>query len=194
MVNLATKKNLLFVLFLNLVLDVNAQDLINQNTAPIALHEKKTSAVSFPVESKVSGQKPEEVLSSKVAYITFVPKDEIDSKEFEKALRYYIPSKCTESKLVMEEVYHDTEGSEKLDIVIFDGRDSEQKRKASQVKTPTVPWDPTYDTTAGYETIDAKLQDLARALNPECLPAKFHFLYVGSKRYNEIRYGDKVWE
>lgn len=179
---------------------VSAQDLINESTAPVEVHEKKTSSVSFPkniyIPSKPNSEDQEagNELSSSTSYMLFVPRDEINDPSFKKALVYELPPTCREAKTEMNEVFHHTEGTENLDILVYNSSDVSQADKIKKYDKVSVPWDPSYDPTEGQETKDARFQDLIRVLNPECLPARYRFVYVGSKRYNEIRYGLKAFE
>lgn len=180
--------------------DAYAQDLINESTAPVEVHEKKTSSVSFPkntyITSKANTEDQEagNELSSSTSYMLFVPRDEINDPSFKKALVYELPPVCRESKTVMDEVFHHTEGTENLDILVYNSSDASQADRVKKYNKVSVPWDPSYDPTEGQETKDARFQDLIRVLNPECLPARYRFVYVGSKRYNEMRYGLKAFE
>lgn len=178
-----------------------AQDLLF-DSANIAMHKRKVSSHNFSISSPASNSiisfddvKIKNPFSKKMAIIVFAPKDPGLSKQIEKSLLYSIPNLCSESRVVLDEVYHHTEGSEKLDLLIYNPSDSAQAKKAREMRNiPLAPWDPTYDPSAGYDSVDAKIQDLARVMNPSCLPARIKFIYVGSKRYKETRYGEKVWE
>ncbi len=159
-----------------------AQDLLFENTVPVGAHKIKVSSVAF---DKGRGNS---------AYILFTPKDSALSDEDRAALIYSVPDNCTKNIIVMDEVFHHTEGSEALDLTIYNSDEDGQVDQAKKVRTAKVSWDPTYDISAGYDNVDAKMQDLARAMNPICLPARYRFVYVGSQRYREVRYGDKAWD
>lgn len=192
--------NILLLILFSCANNAFSQNLLYENVAPVAAHERRVSSHVFPKSgatlssNSLDSKGSQNVLSQVISYVVFTPSDPETYEKDKAAILYSMPDKCTESKVVMDEVFHHTEGSEKLDLLIYDMRDPEQVRKAKNFNTATTPWDPTYDMSAGYETIDAKMQDLARVMAPNCLPARYRFVYVGSKRYNEIRYGDKAWE
>lgn len=190
----------LFIVIFFFVSPVYAQDFLHESTAPVAVHEKKTSAVSFPTQRYIPAavsDKDQEVsasLSSTTSYILFIPREQSEDPYFKKALQYTLPITCKDSKVEMQEVFHHTEGTDALDILIYNAKDTSQSAAAARFSKIRIPWDPSYDPSEGQETSDARFQDLIRILDPECLPARFKFVYVGSKRYNEIKYGSKAFE
>lgn len=168
-----------------------AQDYLLEDTAEIASHKRKSSHVNFQKNKDASSD------FSKATIIGYLfkpgandPYRGIDDQ----ILNYQGLSKCTESKVILDEVFHHTEGSEAIDFILYDYKDSSQVSKTKGQKRAIIPWDPNYDPGAGHMTVDARLQDLARTMNPQCLPSSFRFIYSGSKRYLETKTGDKAWE
>ncbi len=197
-----THTKLLFVVLAGVCFLVNipfvfAIDYLFENSAPVAQHNKKRSSVTFPVSSEtpLKNKNPESGLQEMVMGVFFVPLGTTEEQKIDKeALGYNAIERCSKSSVELDEVYHDTPGSEALNLVIYDPRYSSENRKAGKYDGVAVPWDPLYDVSAGSLTVDAQMQDLARVLAPDCLPARFRFVYIGSKRYQEIRYGEKAWE
>ena len=164
-----------------------AQDYLLDSDLTIASHKRKSSPVSF---QKANAENK----STVIGYI-FRPGDHDPYKGMDdKILIYNGLPECKESKVDLEEVFQHSEGSEAIDFILYDYKSSAQSKKAQDQSRVTVPWDPSYDPSAGYMTVDAKMQDLARVMAPECLPTSFRYIYVGSKRYREAKTGDKAWE
>lgn len=164
-----------------------AQDYLFDSDTEIASHKRQASSHSFQKESPGEG-------STFVGYL-FKPGDNDPYKDLDdKILIYNGLPKCEESKVILDEVFQHSEGSEAIDFIVYDYKDSAQAKLASTGKRVTIPWDPNYDTGAGHMTVDAKMQDLARVMNPGCLPTSFRYIYSGSKRYLEAKTGKKAWE
>ncbi len=160
-----------------------------ENLGNIALHEKRSTSINFPLTSE------KQTTENLNIGIIFKPGANDPYPDLDDKVENFIAlPKCITAKTELDEVFHDTPGSESLDTIIYDPRIMKEQKLASSQKVATIPWDPNYDTSAGHESADAKLQDLARVLNPRCLPARFSFTYSGSKRYQKIQYGDKAWE
>ncbi|HMO16597.1 MAG TPA: hypothetical protein PKA63_02215 [Oligoflexia bacterium] len=175
--------------------NVQAQDYLFESTAPVASHKRKSSGVNFPTSEILSKNPTEQDFKKLTLSILYQPSvmDEL-SKVDKEALQYEALDSCKKDEVELDEVFHHTEGSEAIDILVYDPRYKEEINNAKKFKGVSVPWDPLYDPSMGSDTVDARMQDLARAMNPECLPARFRFVYLGSKRYQEIRYGKKAWE
>lgn len=168
-----------------------AADYLFSNTAPIAVHKKKNSSVSFPKEII----KKDSNAQNRIYGIVFYPQlSEKEAKIDKEAMSYNALPLCKEHIVKIEEVFHNTEGSEEIDILIYDPRYSSQIKKAKNYKNVSVAWNPLYDFSEGTESVDGFYQELSRVMNPDCLPARFRFVYIGSRRYQEIRYGNKAWE
>jgi len=168
-----------------------AQDYLFESDLDIASHKRKSSHVSFQSGSS----SPEDFQKNPVIGYLFKPGANDPYKGIDdQILLYQSLPKCTEGKVELDEVFHHSEGSEAIDFIVYDYKDSSQANKANSQSRVTIPWDPHYDPSAGHMTIDAKMQDLARVMAPECLPSSFRYIYSGSKRYREAKTGEKAWE
>lgn len=96
---------------------------------------------------------------------------------------------CAKSQVRMIETRHYTPGTEQLDILYYDEKDETTREAAAKYsgkkivyleKIPINPENP--------DEID-DWQLLARRLKLRCLPTRFHFIEVGSRRYMEFREG-----
>lgn len=180
-----------------------ATDYLFSNTAPVAVHKKRTSRHTFPrspaipssASKKITMEESMSLYESLSFAIVFHARISENEAEIDKeALAYHAIDSCKESKIELDEVFHHTDGSEAFDILIYDPRFTEQRQQAAKYKNVKVAWDPLYDMSMNSDTVDAHFQEMARVMTPDCLPARFRFLYIGSKRYQEIRYGQKAWE
>ena len=184
------------LIFMSFSSSAEGVDYLFENTAPIASHNRKKSAVVFPRSSSqiYNEDAHDSYVDNTVMGILYMPFSSEDESIDKEALNYISIEPCKESEVKLDEVYHHTPGSEALDVLVYDPRFRSELRNAQRYSGVSVPWDPLYGASLGSETIDARMQDLARVLNPDCLPARFRFVYIGSKRYQEIRYGKKAWE
>jgi hypothetical protein len=179
------------------VQSVGAVDYLFEHTAPVAQHNRKKSPVVFPLSGTATARADElESQMEKMVFGVFFipPVTQEQSKVDKEALTYHAIDACRKDEVELDEVYHDTPGSEAVDLVIYDPRYRSEINSARKYSGVSVPWDPLYDISSESQSIDAHMQDLARVLSPDCLPARFRFVYIGSKRYQEIRYGKKAWE
>ena len=163
----------------------NAQEFLLDADVPIAEHNRRTSSHQLlPQNSK------EQELAWAISFRAsiFEPPDENQRA----ALNYRHIPLCSEARTDVEPVYQDTPGSEYLDLVIYSAEDSVQNSQAQAHQGKTLAYDPLLKPDPRTGRVDP-LQEFGRMLNPECLPMRFRFVYVGSKRYQEIRYGEDVW-
>jgi hypothetical protein len=185
---LMQKLKYLFLACTLLKLDYSySQDYLFESDAEIASHKRQASSYTF--------QRGNNNPNSPVIGYLFKPGENDPYKGIDdKILVYHGLPLCDESKVGLDEVFHHSEGSEAIDFIVYDYRDPKQAKLAASQKRTTIPWDPNYDPSAGHMTVDAKLQDLARVMAPECLPTSFKYIYSGSKRYREAKTGTKAWE
>ncbi len=174
------------------ITNVLAQDYLFDTDLEIASHKRKASSVNF---STSSGTTPEEIQKNTVIGYLFKPGDNDPYEGMDEMIMLYhnLPT-CSEDKVILNEVFHHTEGSEAIDFIVYNYQDSSQSKLAKSQERVVVPWDPNYDPSAGYTSMDAQFQDLARVMSPDCLPTSFRYIYSGSKRYREARTGSKAWE
>lgn len=123
------------------------------------------------------------------------PKARTDSPmgEFEKVLlRQRDVPPCTKPNVRLEEVHDFTPGSEKLDVMFYEKKNSEQQARANAWTSTKVAYDPLLFTRKDTGKPDF-WQFFAHRLELECLPTRFRFVNIGSKRYMEFREGEKAW-
>ena len=162
-----------------------AQEFLIDADVPIAEHNRRSSANLL-----LSQNSKEQDLAWAISFRAsiFEPPDENQRA----ALNYQHVPLCTEARTHIEPVYQDTPGSEYLDLVIYSAEDSIQRNQAQAHQGKTLAYDPLLKPDPLTGRVNP-LQEFGRMLNPECLPMRFRFVYVGSKRYQEIRYGGDVW-
>lgn len=199
-----TPQKIIFLLSLVILFEaspLNAQDYLYENSAPVEVHKRKSSPVSFPrttFNQQISkGKEIDFSALSKSFVLSLFYQPDINqelSKIDKEALQYSTLDSCRESEVDMKEVFYHTPGTEALDVLVYDPRSSKHLSQIRKYKGVKVAWDPLYDPSMGSETADARLQDIIRVISPKCLPVRYRFVYIGSKRYRELKYGDKAWE
>lgn len=100
---------------------------------------------------------------------------------------------CEKSGRRLHEVSDHTPGSEKLDVLYYRGDDPGQQKKAEAYEGLKSVYDPNLWIRTDTNRPDV-WQLLARSAKIECLPTRFHFVYIGSKRYMEFREGEAAFE
>jgi hypothetical protein len=179
---------LIIILLIGYSAAVDATDYLFENTAPVEVHKKKNSRYTFSSDHKAA----ESIVESESFAILYMP--QVQSGRIDKeALAFQSISPCMTDEVKLDEVFHHTDGTDNFDVLIYDPRFLQEKKRAKNYSGVKVPWDPLFDATDNDGSEEGFFQDLARLLKPECLPARFRFVYIGSKRYMEIRYGKKVW-
>lgn len=105
---------------------------------------------------------------------------------------YDILPECTARTVSRDEVYSNTYGTDLLDIVYYDGQENDQSAKAERWPGVAVPF--LQGAAANPYVSTDRIQWFARIIGLRCLPTRFHFVNVESKRYIELREGDAAWE
>lgn len=102
-------------------------------------------------------------------------------------------SHCMDSGAKLREVHHHTPGSDQYDVLFFDAANETQAARAARYSKRAIAYQPALinDPAAGGPD---QWQVIARMAQIPCLPARFHFTYIDSKRFISIRTGEKAWE
>lgn len=163
---------------------VAAEESEAQDRSHIARHEKRKSAVVF-------GSRTNDLPRNAVLF--YMKKTEAEKFREEHFISFDDLPRCSESKIILDEVFEHTEYSEKLDILYYDPDDSEQVKQARSYAGNLVPFTRFLYLNPETQSTDF-FQSFARMINISCLPTRFRFTYVGNKRYAEFRLGAKAWE
>ncbi len=99
---------------------------------------------------------------------------------------------CAKPNVRLEEVHDFTPGSERLDAVFYDKKNSEQQAQAKAWSGIKVAYEPLLFTRKDTGKPDF-WQFFAHRLELECLPTRFRFVNIASKRYMEFREGERAW-
>lgn len=100
---------------------------------------------------------------------------------------------CTEAKIRLEEVFNHSEESDKFDMLFYNPYSPEQNRRANEWPGNVTGYEPKLYMEKEERRPDF-WQDFARLVKLSCLPTRFRFTYVGSRRYREFREGERAWE
>lgn len=111
----------------------------------------------------------------------------------EQLLHYEELPNCSESKTSLEEVFQLTPGSDAFDVLYYSADDKEQRKKARGYFAYAVAYNSALIADPDTNIPD-QIQEFARFIGIECLPTRFRFTFIGSRRYMEFRTGDKAWE
>ena len=100
---------------------------------------------------------------------------------------------CTEPKVRLEEVFDHSKESDQLDMLYYNPYQPEQNRRANEWPGNVTSYEPRLYMETETRRPDF-WQDFARLVKLSCLPTRFRFTYVGSRRYREFREGERAWE
>ena len=178
-------------LFLTLVSLLIPQVLLAQNAfgggiAKIARHDKREGGVKFFEAFDKSETSGWGLLFRRDLF-------EKQPSSDDALLHYEELPKCKKSEVELEEVFQDSAGSEGLDVLYYTPTDLEQAQKASSYPRAIAAYQPALVKDPQTGKADP-VQEFARIIQVKCLPTRFHFVYLGSKRYIEIRTGDRAWD
>jgi len=162
-----------------------AQDYLLNESSVVMRHDKRQSFTKFEVDLEKNP------LSAWGMYY-FNENDEDLSKY---VLSYDALPKCERSDVLLIPVGGETPGTETHDVIYYDSDDVHQSAKAKEYQgdTPVIAYEAAFAVDPQTGSVD-KSQQFARFLGIPCLPARFHFVYVGSKRYAEYRIGEEAWK
>ena len=170
---------------------VVAQEYLGSKSIPVATHQKRPSRNTFTAET--SGQRS--FKTGTTAWGTlFSPNAEARKKlDTGRMISYLDLPACEESKVELKQVYKETSLAKAFDVVFYSGESSAQRAKAKKHGSRTVKYSPAL--IARKDSGEPDLwQQFARFVSIECLPTRYRFVTIGSKRYEEYRTGDKAWE
>lgn len=100
---------------------------------------------------------------------------------------------CTEPKVRLEEVFDHSEESDRFDMLFYNPYQPEQLQRANEWPGNVTGYEPKLYLETEERRPDF-WQDFARLVKLSCLPTRFRFTYVGSRRYREFREGARAWD
>lgn len=108
-------------------------------------------------------------------------------------LQYEELPACAEAQVRLAEVHYNTPGTENDDILFYSSKDAAQAAHAARYKNRKAAYKAALiaDSQTGVPDED---QVFARFIGVRCLPTRFRFVFIGSKRYAELRSGDDAWQ
>lgn len=163
-----------------------AQDYLLDSNVRIERHNKRTTRTEFPRENQKQPLNQWGLMFERTVEGSQVP-EEANLIQYEKL------AACEKPEVRLLDIHHHTPGTEATDVVFYADDDSEQRKRAAQYSGFKVAYRPALmrDPKTGQPEY---WQSFARFIQLECLPARFHFTYVGSVRYIEYRLGQAAWE
>ncbi len=117
----------------------------------------------------------------------------IDQKLRPGAGTYDAKPDCPAGAVRRVAVLYDTKELDDFDLTYYNYEDPKQSAAASQLRTPTAPY-LVGDMYNPYRDKRSLQQNFARFFDVRCLPTRLHYVYEGSRRFEEYREGEAAWE
>ena len=99
---------------------------------------------------------------------------------------------CTKPQVRLEEVFDHSNDSDQFDMLYYNYSDKEQSRRANEWPGNVTGYEPKLYLDEEHRQPDF-WQNFARVIRISCLPTRFRFTYIGSRRYREFREGERAW-
>jgi hypothetical protein len=101
--------------------------------------------------------------------------------------------RCQKPDVRLIEVHFHSPGTDQLDVLYYEQGNENDREKVARYKDRKIeyPVQITVDRTT-LEVDDWQL--FSRRLDLHCLPTRFRFVFVGSRRYKEYREGDRAFD
>lgn len=132
---------------------------------------------------------PERQLSVRFTAVPYTQRDPAAAR----LIGYHPLPRCEISEVQLQEIRHHTSGSEFYDVLYFNETDEKQAANAADYRKKAVAYRAALIDEPKKGGPD-QWQVLARMVQIPCLPARFHFAYIGGKRYVSIRTGEHAWK
>lgn len=162
-----------------------AQDYLLDGRVKIQRHDKRTSSHTFPREKDAA---PLDLWA-----MQFERSVDAANSSQSRLLHYEALPPCEGSDVILHEVQHHTQGTEKTDVLYFNDQDTGQKARAARYPGFSIAYQPALLELPNTHQAEY-WQMFARFIQIECLPTRFRFTYIGSDRFMEYRVGDAAWE
>lgn len=163
-----------------------AQEYFDDPTIQVARHDRRKSNIRLPRGNR----------SAPLEYWGLLfeqPWAERINRQKTSLVHYEKLPDCTKSDVRLEQIYQYSTLTDVFDVVYYSDENPTQVRKAKKLTTPVVAYQPALVRDENTGLTDT-LQTYARFLQIRCLPTRFRYVDIGSKRYREFRTGDAVWE
>jgi hypothetical protein len=174
------------ILALFIATQASAQEYFDDPTVQVARHDKRKSNVKLP---RGSDSAPLEYwgLLFEQPWAERIDRHKTSLVHYEK-----LPN-CEKSDVRLEQIYQYSTLTDVFDVVYYSEADPGQVRRAKKLNTPSVAYQAALVRDEETGLTDT-LQTYARFLQIRCLPTRFRYVDIGSKRYREFRTGAAVWE
>jgi hypothetical protein len=115
-----------------LIQEVSASDYLFTYPAPVARHKKKNSRFVFSLPDKhtSNANDSENITDMKIGIL--YKAESLEGKIDKEALAYHSIDACQIDEVKIDEIFHHTEGTDNFDLLIYDSRLFDQRKKAER--------------------------------------------------------------